>query len=563
MTRSVAARCGGWLAPFLVMGTLACSAEPNPSGGPAPTGGGTSNGSSGGAAATTGGSGAAPGPQANGDVGSIAIHQLSAREYDNTMRDLLGTSLSPGSGFQSFEAAGFDTLAAAGVMNPRKVADYFDAASTLADDLFADAARRATIVTCEPAAPNATICAENIIKSFGSRAWRRPLDVTEVADLLVRYQAALALGLDHSGAVQHVVRILLASPQLIYRIELDPDATTVHPLNGYELASRLSYLIWSSMPDGALFSAAEAGELMKPERLTQEVDRLLADPRSRELVDNFAAQWLGSRRLTDHAVDTNVYPTWTPALGAAMKQEMAAYFDDFLHGDQTYDNFLTSNVNFVDAELAALYGLPSPGGSTLTRVENGTGQRTGFLGLAGFLTHTSRLDRTAPSIRGKWVVNSLKCLELELPPNLTPPPLGEPGAGQTVRQVLEAHRANPSCAPCHRILDPVGLGLEHFDGIGRYRDTYDNGLPVDAVGTLTDGTSFDGLVQLADAMAKDPDFIACAAQKLFVYGLGRTTTGSEGYLEQVVAQWRAQGLSLRSLLKALVTNDTFRSRHGN
>jgi hypothetical protein len=546
------------------MGVLACTAEPQTNGESAPGGGGTSHGTDG-SAAVAGSAGTAPGPglQASGDVGSIAIHQLSAREYDNTVRDLLGTSLTPGSGFQSFEAAGFDTLAAAGVMNPRKVADYFSAASTLADDLFADAARRATVVTCEPAAPSDTSCAEGIIKTFGLKAWRRPLEVPELADLLVRYQAALSLGLDHSRAVQHVVRILLTSPQFIYRIEVDPDPTTVHPLSGYELASRLSYLMWSSMPDGTLFSAAEAGELAKPERLTQEVDRMLADPHSRELVDNFAAQWLGSRRLTDHAVDTSIYPTWTPALGAAMKQEMAAYFDDFLHGEQTYDAFLTSKVNFVDAELAALYGLPSPAGTALTRVENGTGQRAGFLGLAGFLTHTSRMDRTAPSIRGKWVVNSLKCLELELPPNLTPPPLGEPGAGQTVRQVLEAHRANPSCAPCHKILDPVGLGLERFDGIGRYRDTYDNGVAVDSVGKLTDGTTFDGLVQLADALAKDPEFIACAARKLFVYGLGRTTTDSEAYVEQIVAQWRARGLSLRNLLKALVTNDTFRSRHGN
>jgi hypothetical protein len=321
--------------------------------------------------------------------------------------------------------------------------------------------------------------------------------------------------------------------------------------------------MWSSMPDATLFTEAASGELTAPAKLTAEVDRLLADPRSRELVDNFAAQWLGARRLNGHVVDTTVYPAWSPALGAAMQQEMAAYFDDFLHGEQTYDKFLTSQVNFVDAGLAALYGLPAPAGTGLTRVQNTTGQRAGFLGLAGFLTHTSRMDRTAPSIRGKWIVNSLKCLELELPPNLTPPPLGEPTAGQTVRQVLEQHRANPSCAGCHNILDPVGFGLEHFDAIGRYRDTYGNGQPVDSLGTLTDGSSFDGLVQLADAMSKDPGFVACAARKLFVYGLGRTVDSSDAYVDQIVEQWRGQGLSLRNLLKVMVANDTFRSRHGN
>ena len=552
-----AALSGGLILTSLsVGGVLGCTSESGggAGAGPAPTMPGAS-GSSSGAAGT--------GPTVSGDVGTIPIHQVSAREYNNTARDLLGTALQPGSSFQSFEAAGFDTLAAAGVMNSRKVADYFSAASTLAADVFGDPARRAGIVTCEPAAAGDTACAESIIKTFGARAFRRPLEATEVADFVVRYQEALAQNLDHAGAMQHVVRILLASPQFIYRMEFDPDATSVHPLSAYELASRLSYLMWSSMPDATLFATAATGELLTPERLSVEVDRMLGDPRSRELVDNFAAQWLGTRRLSDHVVDSSAYPTWTPALGAAMQQEMGAYFDDFLHGTQTYDQFLTSRVNFVDASLATLYGLPAPGAAGLTRVTNDTGVRAGFLGLAGFLTHTSRMDRTAPSIRGKWIVNSLKCMELELPPNLNPPPLGDPAPGQTVRQVLDAHRANPSCAGCHNILDPLGLGLEHFDAIGRYRDVYAGGLAVDSKGQLTDGSSFDGLVQLADAMSKDPGFVACAARKLFVYGLGRKSDGSEAYLDQIVTQWQASGLSLRNLLKQLVVNDTFRSRHGN
>jgi len=498
-----------------------------------------------------------------GDVGSIPIHQLSAREYDNTVRDLLGTASKPGEAFQSFEAAGFDTLAAAGVMNSRKVADYFSAAGTLAAELFGDATRRASLVTCQPATPTDITCAEGIIKTFGLKAFRRPLLPAELADFVVRYQAGLAQQLDHAAALQEVVRIILASPQFIYRVELDPDATTVHPLSSYELASRLSYLLWSSMPDSTLFTAADGGALNAPDKLMAQVDRMLADSHSRELVDNFAAQWLGARRLNDHVVDTTLYPMWTPALGLTMQQEMGAYFDDFLHGDQTYDHFLTSPVNFVDSKLAAVYGLPDPGGTTLTRVQNTTGQRTGFLGLAGFLTHTSRQDRTAPSIRGKWIVNSLKCLDLELPPNLNPAPLGDPAPGQTVRQVLEAHRSNPTCAACHNILDPAGFGLEHFDAIGRYRDNYSNGQPVDSLGMLSDGSTFNGLLELAAGMSKDPGFVACVARKLFVYGLGRTADGSEGYVDQIVTTWQGQGLSLRNLLKAIVVNDTFRSRHGN
>jgi hypothetical protein len=528
----------------------------------------TAAGSGGGAGpqGTAGSGGSDPGvmPNAplNGDVGTVGIHQLSAREYNNTLRDLLGTALRPGDAFQTYQAAGFDTLAAAGVMNSRKVADYFDAAAELARDAFSDPARLAAIVTCQPAQPADTSCVESVIKSFGLRAFRRPLDVAEVADFVARYQEAMAQQLDHNAALQHVVRIMLASPQFIYRVELDPDPAVTHPLSGYELATRLSYFLWSSMPDAALFAAAETAELAALDRLELEVDRMLADPRSRELVDNFASQWLGTRRLNGHVVDTTLFPSWNEQLRSAMQLEMAAYFDEFLHGDQTYDQFLTLPVNHVDGALAALYGLPDPGAGTV-RVQNDTGQRVGFMGLAGFLTHTSRPDRSAPSIRGQWVVNSLKCYELELPANFTPPALPPAGAGQTERELLELHRADPSCAGCHRILDPVGLGLEHFDAIGRYRDTYDNGLPVDAAGELVDGAQFDGLVELAQRMSQDPEVLACVAHKLFVYGLGRTVGDSSAYLDQAVANWKTRGLSLKNLIKELVKNDTFRLRHGN
>jgi hypothetical protein len=554
--RALGKAAAGWaLPPFLIVAAIGCgSADP-------------STGSPNGAAGTTGSAGTGPVPMPStpgaGDVGSIAIHQVSAREYNNTVRDLLGTALRPGDGFQSFEAAGFDTLAAAGVMNSRKVADYFAAAGTLAAEAFADPTRRASILSCQPASAGDTACAKSIIESFGLKAFRRPLEPTEVADLVLRYQEALGQQRDHAGALEHVVRILLASPQFIYRVEFDADPTTVHALTGFELASRLSYLLWSSMPDAALLDAAGKGALSNVAGLEAEVDRLLSDPRSRELVDNFAEQWLGGRRLASHVVDQGVFPAWSAALGQAMQQEMAAYFDEFLHGSLTFDRFLTERINFVDSNLAALYGLPDPGSAMLTRVQNTTGQRAGFLGLAGFLTHTSRQNRSAPSIRGKWVVNSLQCLELELPANLMVPDLPAPMAGQTERQVLEQHRANPACAACHNILDPVGLGLEHYDGIGRYRDMYENGLLVDSAGVLADGSAFNGLLELADALSKDPSFVACAAHKLFVYGLGRTVEPSDVYLDQIVEGWQARGLSLRNLLKQLVVNDTFRFRHGN
>jgi hypothetical protein len=317
------------------------------------------------------------------------------------------------------------------------------------------------------------------------------------------------------------------------------------------------------MPDAQLFQLAASGDLLTPEALSAQVDRMLADPKSSALVDNFAAQWLGTRRLTDHVVDTALFPAWNDTLRASMQGEMGKYFDEFLHGDQLYDQFLSAKFNFVDAQLASLYGLAAPGGTGLVKVQNTTGNRLGFLGLAGFLTHTSRLNRSAPSIRGKWVVNSILCMTLELPTTFTPAPLPDPMPGQTVRQLLEIHRSKAECAPCHNILDPVGLGFEHFDAIGRYREKYADGTAIDTSGNLPGGTQFQGLDGMAQILAQDPKFIPCAAEKLFTYGVGRTVDQSGPYLDQVVANWKTAGLGLHNLLKQLVINDTFRFRHGS
>jgi hypothetical protein len=290
---------------------------------------------------------------------------------------------------------------------------------------------------------------------------------------------------------------------------------------------------------------------------------MLADPRSSSLVDDFAAQWLGSRGLKDHVVDTTLFPAWDDNLRASMQSELGMFFDEFLHHDAKYDQFLTADFNFVDSKLAALYGMAAPGGQGLVKVQNTTDHRRGFLGLAGFLTFTSRNTRTAPSIRAKWLVNGLLCMTLEVPANLMINPLPDSMPGQTVRQQLETHRAKPECAPCHNILDPVGLGLEHFDAIGRYRETYDGNVAIDTAGQLPDGTKFDGFDGLTEIMSKDERMVPCAAEKLFTYGLGREVDPSQPYLDQIVQKWRAGDLGLKNLIKQFVINDTFRFRRGS
>ena len=524
------------------------------------TGGGTGSGSGGTGGPGGGGSGggATPGMPV---IANKAIHRLSNVEYDNTIRDLLHTDPGFGKGFGSEETDGFDNIATGLSMSPRQVEDYFTAARTVAATVFADATLRGRIVTCDPAAD--TTCPQKVITTFGRRAFRRPLDSAETSSLLAKYQEARTLGVDAMGALQHVVHVMLVSPQFLYRIEFDPDVANVtpHAVSSYELASRLSYALWSSMPDDTLLASADSGDLSQPSTLLTQVDRMLGDSRSDMLVKNFAAQWFGSRRLADHAVSSTIFPTWTTALGASMQQEMELYFSEFLHGDMPFSEFLTADVNFVDANLATFYGMAKPSGTGFQRVVDTSDHRRGFLSLAGFLTHTSRETRTSPIIRGKWILDSVWCVALRLPTNLVIEPLPEPQPGDaptTIREQMALHRQSAVCAACHDTIDPIGLSLEHFDGIGQYRGLYDNGLAIDTVGTLPGGTMVDGLDSLSTVLASDPRFMSCATLKFGTYAMGLLMDNANR--DQVLARWMSGTPTLKNLIKETVSSEMFRMR---
>jgi len=548
---------------------VACSSKPDPqalAAGGASSHGGADSGPNAGAGTSAGtGNGNAlggSGPTAL-DVGTKVIHRLGNTEYDNTVRDLLGTTQTFGSTFGSEEADGFDNIAEALTMSPRQVESYFSAARDLSAAVFADAKLRARILTCTLDATDAS-CAKTVISNFGKRAFRRPLEPAEEQWLLGKYEAAKALGETPTGAMQHVVHVVLSAPQFLYRIEFDSDLTSAapHPLSGYELASRLSYAMWSSMPDDALFTLAAGGELANEAAIRAQVDRMLDDPRSDMLVKSFAAQWLGIRRLTDHAVSATVYPGWTPELLSSAQREMELYFSEFLHKDLPFSEFLTADFNFVDAALAQHYGMAKPTGAGFARVVDTTDQRQGLLGLAGFLTHTSRETRSSPIIRGKWILDAFVCLKLTLPPGLVVEPLPEPAEGdapKTVRELIATHRASATCGACHNLIDPIGLALENFDGIGRYRAAYENGLPIDTSGVLPSGAQVNSLGSLATELTKDPRFLSCAATKLNTYALGRAI-GDAQAIAQIVSKWTAGTPSLRNLIKETVTHVTFTQR---
>lgn len=578
----VPARCAGAALLALILaagcgGPGDSAPSPGPMGSGAVAGVGT--GATGGAGALSGAGGAVAGAGANGGTagggGSVqagapntepvipykAIHRLSNVEYDNTMRDLVGADSRFAEAFVAEEAHGFDNIATALSMSPRQVEDYFVAARQVSASVFADPTLRSRIVACDPVADSS--CPRATIEAFGLRAFRRPLESSEMDDLLLRYQQALDLGLDAFGALQHVVHVVLSSPQFLYRIEFDPNPldATPHALSGFELASRLSYALWSSMPDDQLFGLAASGGLAQPETLAAEVDRMIADPRAAMLTKNFAAQWFGSKRLSSHVASTTTSPGWSLELGASMQREMELYFSEFLHGDLSYADFLTTDINFVDQALARHYGMTPPTEAGFQRVVNPGDHRQGFLGLAGFLTHTSRETRTSPIIRGKWILDAVWCVALELPTDIVVEPLPEPAEGEeptTVRELMAVHRASAACAGCHNSIDPIGLALEKFDSIGRYREVYENDLAIDTVTIMPEGQTVDGLESLSVVLSQDPQFLPCAASKFGTYAMGLTLDNTNR--DQIVARWTAGTPTLKALLKETLSHEMFRMR---
>lgn len=521
----------------------------------------------GGAAGPSAGPGANEEATAASDVNRVPIHRLNNTEYDNTIHDLLGLTSTPARSFIADEKLlGFDVIASAFGMTDAQYEQYFDAADALTEETFADDSLRTRIMTCTS---SDAACTRKIIADFGLRAWRRPLETAEVDRLAALTSDAMALGENFTGGIKQVVRTMLSSVEFLYRVETDPDAASLepHPVGPYELASRLSYLLWSTMPDDELLASARTGDLTKTDVLAAEVDRLLGDGRASQFATNFAGQWLGLRDLESHQVDPDVFPNFGEPLRNAMVGEGLAYFDEFLAGGRSVNEFFTADVNFVDGALAELYGISPTGTTGFSRVTNTSDQRRGFVGLASFLTMTSYSYRTAPTLRGKWVLENLLCEHISPPPPNVPvlDSMSDPASVQSenVRKRMEAHRANPQCASCHKILDPIGLGLENFDAIGRYRTTYANGEGIDASGVLPDGTSFVGLTELTDALSKDTRLTDCVSEKLLTYALSREVVASDTrYLEGIRTDWEADGMGLAALLKRIVLSEPFRNRRG-
>ncbi len=548
----------------MVSGTDLAGAGPGAMNGAGASAVGASGNGSGGAPVGAGGAGSIP-----TTPGLDLMHRLNTTEYNATVKDVLGTQLQPGtSDWRGGVVAGFDNIAAVLGVDNAQYERYVDAAEAISEDVFANADLKAKVLTCTTADDMA--CVKTIVQQTGLKVFRRPLTDAEVASYSKLYTTTRAQGQDHAGSVKHVLWSLLVSAQFLYRTEFDEAATARHNVTGYELASRLSYLLWSSAPDDALLSAAP--QLVSDAAITTQVDRMLADTtKSARFVQNFAGQWLGGRQVVGHAVDKDAYPKWSPDIASAAADEIYSYFDEFLRKDLPWSDFLKKDVNFVNAPLAGLYGIPGVTGTTAQRVEFSTDNRGGFLSLLGFMAISSVADRSSPTMRGKWMLSFLLCSPPSPPPGNIPPLGGSDPAStakKNVRQVLEAHRAAPGCKACHSLLDPLGLALEQYDGIGQFRTMYPDGSAIDATAELPPsdafpkGVKFAGMDGAVQTITSDPRFQTCITEKLYTFGLGRELSSEDHEnVASISKSWQTSGaLTVKQLLRNLGTSAAFRSR---
>ena len=439
-----------------------------------------------------------------------------------------------------------------------------------------DTPSRQRIFTCRPgvsgeaapgeAAPGeAAACARSILSRLGRQAYRRPLETPEIERLLTFYEEGSRDGGFESG-IELALRFLLASPQFIFRLETEPDelaAGAVYPVSDLALASRLSFFLWSSIPDDELLAVAERGELGAPDELRRQVRRMLADPRASALVENFAGQWLYLRNLANTHPDPPTFPDFDDNLRRALQRETELFFESVMAEDRSILELLTADYTFLNERLARHYGIPGIYGDRFRRVAVTDDARRGILGHGSLLTVTSYATRTSPVLRGKWILENL----LGSPPPPPPPDvpdLEDTGSaeGLSIRERLEQHRANPACAACHARMDPYGFGLENFDAIGRWRSSGPRGEPIDASDVLPDGTAFNGPSELRQAILRRPEsFVETFTRKLLTYAAGR----GMGYYDapavrRIVRAAAKDDYRFSALVDGVVTSDVFRMK---
>lgn len=497
--------------------------------------------------------------------GRAPIRRMTRTEFDNTVRDLLSDTTKPARSFApDEESLGFDNNADALGMSGLLAEQVMEASEKLAT---AAVARLNTIApACDTATVGESECARRFIATWGKRAWRRALAEDELNELHALYAKGAADGGYKSG-IELVIQRVLQSPFFMYRVERGDAATLkdgVVRLTGYEQATRLSYFLWNSTPDDALLKDAESGVLATAEGVESVARRMLKDPRSKQAVGNFHAQWLELGHLELTSKDPVLFPQFDAALRTAMRTETETFVDEVFWRSGSFDELLSAPYSFMDAKVAGLYGVPAPSGSGFVKVALDPAQRAGILTHPSLLTLHAKANQTSPVHRGKFVRERLLCTQLPPPPNdivIEPPDL-DPGL--STRDRFKEHSKNPACTGCHRLMDPIGFGFEHYDAIGRYRKK-DGTFDVDANGEIhasedVNGT-FVGAIQLGQKLAKSKQVKACMVTQWFRYSFGRSETEADVCtLKQLNESFAKANYDLRELLVQLTKTETFRFR---
>jgi hypothetical protein len=412
------------------------------------------------------------------------------------------------------------------------------------------------------------LLARESLNALTARAFRRPSRAGEVDRLLKLVELSQTEGENFNASMALALQAILVSPHFLFRVELDPqpnEPKAVRTLSDYEVATRLSYFLWSSMPDDELFAQARLGTLRQADNLEKQVRRMLADSKAQALVENFAGQWLQLRNLRTAAPDKGEYPAFDEPLRVAMQQETELFFGAILREDRSVLEFLDADYTFVNGRLARHYGMTGIEGDTFRKVPLDRERRGGVLGHASVLTVTSNPTRTSPVKRGKWVLENLLGAAPPPPPPDVPPLEEQPTAAATgsLRERMVQHRAKADCAICHNRMDPLGFGLENYDGIGAWR-TAEGKFPIDASGVLPNGQSFSGPRELkAVLVARQDEFVRCLAEKMLTYGLGRGVEYSDKCTVADIAKaMRANDYKFSSMILAIARSDAFQKRRG-
>ena len=503
------------------------------------------------------------------DPGRFVIRRLTKTEYANTLRDLYGVDPSIADTLPAeVEGEGFLNS-----ISPLQSELFLGIANKVIDQIIAPEGQAPTAVQKRlfgetPKGTDLRKAAHGVARTLARDAYRRPPTDAELDVLVDVYDLARNNDLNHMAALGLMLKAVLVSPQFLFITPAgEPESKdAIVLLDDFQLASRLSYLLWSAPPDAELAALADKGELHKPEVLRTQVERLLKDARSRALFDGFGAQWLRVNELDGQVFDPKTFPQMTPALRTAMMDEARLFFESIVSENQSVVRFVSSDYTFVNEPLAKVYGLEqSVRGPKMRRVKLTNPNRGGILSMPATLATTSFPNRTSPVLRGVWV------LERILGERVPPPPADIPELeeqdhkkieGLTLRQRTELHQSEASCRNCHKILDPIGFGLENFDAIGRWREKNDQGLAIDSAGKLPDGKEFSTPAELKRLLAKrEADLARNLTERLMAYALGRQLEGYDDVvIDQLMVKIAADNYRVRTIITEVITSYLFTHR---